>query len=163
MAFKRCIAYIDAANLHHATIGAGWKLDYQRLLIWLHDRYHIEEAYMFMGFIPKFTPLYEHLRYCGFSIIFRDVIRDKEGNPKGNCDGDLIVKVMRDVYEYRCDECIIVSSDGDFASLIEFLMEKKKLQMLLSPAVESKCSILLKRTSARISYLNDQRSNLEKR
>lgn len=163
MTSRRCIAYVDAANLHHATVGAGWMLDYERFFVWLQDKYRVEEAYLFIGFIEKFSALYEHLKKCGFFIVFRSVVRDHEGNPKGNCDGDLIVRAMRDVYEHRCDDCIIVSSDGDFVSLVEFLIEKDKLKTLLSPAIEQKCSILLKRTDAHISYLDDQRSILQKR
>lgn len=163
MPVKRCTAYIDAANLHHATSSSGWVLDYERFFVWLQEKYHIEEAYLFIGFIDKFVPLYQYLQQCGFLLVFRSVVRDGKGNPKGNCDGDLIVKVMRDVYEYRCDECVVVSNDGDFVSLAEFLIEKDKLRVILSPSTKDKCSVLLKRTGARISYLNDQRSILEKR
>jgi len=41
------------------------------------------------------------------------------------------------------------------------LKEKEKLLVILSPGTEEKCSILLKRTGAKIVYLNDKRSILE--
>ncbi|MBU1045921.1 hypothetical protein KJ616_02235 [Patescibacteria group bacterium] len=41
------------------------------------------------------------------------------------------------------------------------LHEKDKLLGILSPAPKEKCSILLKRTGAKISYINDQRSILK--
>lgn len=63
-------------------------------------------------------------------------------------------------YELSDDKAIIVSSDGDYAGLIKFLLEKNKLAAILSPANVKKCSILLKRTGAVISYINDQRSIL---
>jgi hypothetical protein len=40
-------------------------------------------------------------------------------------------------------------------------LEKNKLLSILSPSNAYRCSILLKRTEAKISYINDQRSNLE--
>ena len=45
--------------------------------------------------------------------------------------------------------------------MIKFLQEKNKLHVILSPREEKNCSILLKRTGAKISYINDQKSLLE--
>lgn len=56
---------------------------------------------------------------------------------------------------------VLVTSDGDYAGLVKFLQEKKKLLSILSPRNSDKCSILLKRTNARISYIDDQKSLLE--
>jgi len=50
--------------------------------------------------------------------------------------------------------------DGDYASLVKFLQEKEKLSHILSPRSADKCSMLLKRTNAPISYLDDQKSIL---
>lgn len=49
----------------------------------------------------------------------------------------------------------------DGANLVKFLLERNQLEVILSPSFDKKCSILLKKTNARISYLNDQRSILE--
>ena len=88
------------------------------------------------------------------------VIYDGLGKPKGNCDADLVLQAARDTYEQKFDKTIIVASDGDYAGLVAFLMEKQKLIAVISPSNEKKCSILLKRTGAKIGYLNDQRSIL---
>jgi hypothetical protein len=56
---------------------------------------------------------------------------------------------------------LIVSSDGDYASLTEFLHKQNKLLGILSPAPKEKCPILLKRINAKIFYINDKRSILE--
>jgi len=63
--------------------------------------------------------------------------------------------------ENKFNRAIIVSSDGDYAGLIKFLQEKDKLKIILSPSIQKKCSILLKRTSAPIAYLNDKRLILQ--
>ncbi len=47
--------------------------------------------------------------------------------------------------------------------LVKFLKERSKLKVILSPHTKEKCSILLKRTNAAITYLNDVRSFLEQR
>lgn len=157
---KNNVAYIDGANLHKGSELLGWRLDYRRLRIWLSDKYHVHQAYLFLGYISKYKSLYIRLQEAGFTLVFKDVIYDGNGKVKGNCDADLVVRVMRDVYEHTFDEVIIVSSDGDYAGLVGFLLEKKKLKTILSPAISSRCSILLKRTGASIAYINDQQSIL---
>jgi len=139
----------------------GWKLDYKKFRVWLTDKFSINRAYIFLGNIPKYSNLYAHLQECGYTLIFKEVVYDGDGKAKGNCDADLVLKTVQEYYETGYDHALIVSSDGDYASLVVFLMKKNKLKAILSPANEKKCSVLLKRTGAKISYINDQRSNLE--
>jgi len=88
------------------------------------------------------------------------VVYGEDGRPKGNCDADFVLQTTKDYYENNCERAVIVSSDGDYASLVKFLIDNKRLLVVLSPARKEKCSILLKRTGATISYINDQRSIL---
>jgi len=156
------IAYIDAANLDKALkLSLHWKLDYRKLRVWLSDKYAVQRAYLFIGLIPKYKDLYTYLQEAGFTLIFKDVLVDKFGKTKGNCDSDLIMQASADLYEGDLDQAILVASDGDYAPLVKVLIAKGKLRTVLSPAPVQKCSILLKRTNAPIAYLNDQRSHLE--
>ena len=155
------IAYIDGANLHQGIATLGWKLDYARFRIWLSDKYRVSRAYLFIGLIPKYKDLYTYLQESGFTLVFKEVVYDGEGKPKGNCDADLITQAMRDSYEGLATKAILVASDGDYTPRVKFWQEKKQLEVILSPASEKKFSILLKRTDARISYINDQRSILK--
>ncbi len=153
-------AFIDGANLHRGIKSLDWKLDYKRFRIWLKEKYAVDKAYVFIGLIPKNKDLYTYLQECGFTLIFKEVVYDVDGKAKGNCDADLVLKVTQDVYENLFNKALIVSSDGDYSGLVKFLISKNKLEGILSPSTEKKCSILLKRTDARISYINDQRSIL---
>lgn len=154
-------AYIDGANLHKAVTSLGWRLDYARFRTWLEEKYDIEKAYLFIGLIPGFTDLYKYLQESGFILVYKEVIYDKEGKPKGNCDADLVLQVVCDTYENKYTKAVLVSSDGDYAGVVKFLQGRTKITVLLSPAKQEKCSILLKRTNVAISYLSDQRSLLE--
>lgn len=147
-------AYIDGANLHRGIAGFGWKLDYKRFRVWLTEKYSVKNAYIFIGLIPKYNDLYARLQECGFMLVFKEVVYDGNGKPKGNCDADLVLHAVRDTYENKFDRAIIVSSDGDYACLIKFLQEKNKLKTILSPNDPRECSILLKRTNAPITYLS---------
>lgn len=154
-------AYIDEANLHNSLKDLDWELDYARFQIWLQEKFGVKEAYIFIGFIPRFANRYDYFRECGFIVIFKDVLYTREGRVKGNCDAELVLQVVRGVYEKSFANALIVSSDGDFACLITFLQEKERLEGILSPNGSDKCSILLKRTNAPISYLLDQKEILQ--
>jgi len=158
---KNNIAYIDAANLHNGISSLGWKLDYHRFRIWLRDKYDVQIAYLFIGLIPKNKDLYAYLQKCGFTLIFKEVVYDGAGKAKGNCDADLVLQATQDAYETDFDQTLLVTSDGDYAPLVHFLMNRNKMKAVLSPSTPSKCSILLKRTNVRIAYMNDQRTLLE--
>lgn len=154
-------AYIDGANLHKGVADSAWRLDYRRFRVWLSEKYGVRTAYLFIGLIPKYKELYTYLQECGFTLIFKEVVYDGEGKPKGNCDADLVLHVIRNAYEKKFDRALLVTSDGDYAGLTAFLREKERLLAILSPSTSEKCSVLLKRTGAKIAYLNDQRSILE--
>ena len=155
------IAYIDATNLDKALRNQlKWQMDYKRFRIWLKEKYKVEKAYIFIGLIPKYKDIYTYLQGCGFELAFKDVVY-AGGKPKGNCDSDLLMKASSDFYEGDLNKAVVVASDGDYAPLIKVLHSRSRLEVILSPSIAKKCSILLKRTGAPISYINDQRSNLE--
>jgi len=155
------IAYIDAANVDKALkLTLQWKLDYARFRVWLREKYKVERAYIFIGLVPKYKNLYTYLQECGFELAFKDVLYH-QGNPKGNCDSDLLMKASQDLYEGDLHKAVLVASDGDYAPLVKVLKDKDRLEVILSPALPEKVSLLLKRTGADIAYIHDQRSILE--
>ncbi len=153
-------AYIDGANLHKGMDELGWELDYKRFRVWLLEKYKIRTAYVFIGLIPKYKELYQYLQECGFILVFKEVIYDKEGKAKGNCDADLVLRLTCDAYEKKFDRALLVTSDGDYAGLVSFLLKRDEFSIILSSHPKNKCSILLKRTGAKIAYINDQRAHL---
>ncbi len=156
------VAYIDGANLHLGVSSADWKLDYKKFRVWLQDKFHVTDAYIFLGNIPKYSNMYNYFLSCGFKIIFKQVVYDNEGKAKGNCDADLVLNSVIGFYEKTYDKMLLVSSDGDYASLVEFINENKRFAGILSPSNASRCSILLKRTNTKIFYLDDQKHLLKK-
>ena len=157
---KNNFAYIDGNNLYRGVNNSGWKLDFCRFRQWLSDKYGITRAYYFIGLIPKEKDLYASLQKAGYTLIFKEVVYNGSGCPKGNCDADLVLQSVIDAYENSCDKQILVTSDGDYAGLIKFLQEKEKFQTVLSPSESNKCSILIKRTNVPIVYLNDIKNKI---
>lgn len=158
---KNNFAYIDGANLYKGTESLSWEFDYKRFRTWLREKYGAEQAYIFLGLVPKYKDLYTRLQELGYTLVFKEVIFDGEGKAKGNCDADLVVRAMQDAYENKFTKAILVSSDGDFAPLVKFLISKGKMEVILSPYETKKCSVLLKRTGVKIAYIADQQSILE--
>jgi len=156
-------AYIDGANLDKAMKDLGWFLDYRRFRIWLLEKYDVKRAYIFIGMIPKYKNIYKYLQESGFTLVFKEVVYDGDGKPKGNCDADFVLQSTSDFYENNFNKAVIISSDGDYSGLVKFLMERDRIEVLLSPSIPKKCSILLKRTGVKISYINDQKIKLELR
>lgn len=157
---KTNAAYIDGANLHNGSRRLGWNFDYARFRVWLKEKYAVDQAYLFIGFVSKYKDLYKRLQEQGYTLVFREVIYDAQGKAKGNCDADLVVAAMRDAYEGKFDAVVLVSSDGDYAPLVKFLIEQEKMECIISPYRTEQCSVLLKRTGAKIAYITDQKTIL---
>lgn len=155
-------AYIDGANLYKGIGELGWRLDYTRFRIWLKEKYGVVHAYLFLGLIPKNKVLYTRLQEAGFTLVFKETTYDTNGKAKGNCDADLVLRAVSDFYENKFDWAIIVSGDGDFASLVQFLKDKNKLGAVLAMD-NKKCSILLKRTGVKITYLKEFKNQLSQK
>ena len=157
------VAYIDGANLHKGIESLDWEFDYGRFRIWLKEKFGVEQAYLFLGLIPKYKDLYTKLQGQGYILVFKEVIFDGNGKAKGNCDADIVVHAMQNAYENKFKKAILVSSDGDYAPLVKFLKEKNKIEFLLSPYETKRCSVLLKRTGVKISYIAEQKNILKKK
>lgn len=123
-------AFIDAQNLYLNVKTQGWTLDFGRFRVYLKEKYHVSRAYIFIGYKNENISIYKEFERSGYVCIFRPVIR-YEGGVKGNCDAELVLQVMIDYPNY--DNAIIVSGDGDFYSLIKYLLFKNKLKVVLIP------------------------------
>ena len=59
------------------------------------------------------------------------------------------------------DKAVIISGDGDFRCLVEYLIKKNKFKKIFIPDQE-RCSILLKRfPSEYLAFISDLRKRLE--
>lgn len=160
---RKNAAYIDGANLHNGIKSLPWNFDYGRFRVWLREKYMVEQAYLFIGMMPKYAELYTRLQKLGYTLVFKDVIYDNTGKAKGNCDADIVVAAMQDAYENKFDNAVLVSSDGDYAPLVKFMIAKEKMLTVISPYETQRCSVLLKRTGVKISYITDQKTILQNR
>lgn len=137
-------AFIDSQNLNVGTQKFGWKMNWARFREWLRTEYNVEKAFMFIGYIPGNEALYDQMHDAGFMVVLKptfDLSRVKteeqqkqqdERPVKGNIDADLVLWAMKEMSNYQ--QAIIVSGDGDFFSLVEYLAGKKRLLHVMTPS-----------------------------
>ncbi len=173
-------AFIDSQNLNVGVQKYGWKMDWVKFRKFLSDKYGVTKAFMFIGYVPEFENMYQQLHEAGYMIVLKPTydmtrprpeekvapkedkpidspIKEEEKRPvKGNVDADLVLWVMKE--QPRYDKAVIVSGDGDFYSLVEYLDEQKKLLKILAP--NAQYSGLFNRYESYIERLDKSRKEL---
>jgi uncharacterized LabA/DUF88 family protein len=153
--------YIDGNNLYRGAKELGFDIDYRKFRGWLRQKYNTSNVYLFIGLVPDRIKFYEHLQESGYILIFKQTI-SVDGKVKGNCDAELVLKATSDFYTKAFDKCLLITGDGDFGCLVEFLSTNSVLGGVVAPN-EKKCSILLKNKNIEITFLNDQYHKFSKR
>ncbi len=151
-------AFIDSNNLYLAIKELGWSLDYDRFRKYLKEKYHVSKAYMFIGFVEKHKDLYKSLQEKGYILIFKPTLVYKDGSTKGNCDAELVLQAMIDFNNY--DKAVIVTGDGDFFCLVDYLIKQKKLNKLLVPNLRKYSALLKKIPSEYLAFVSDLKSKV---
>lgn len=152
-------AFIDSQNLNLGVKSQGWKLDFARFRVYLQDKYNVTQALLFIGYIPKNRKLYTFLKKAGYTIIYKPVIESTQAKTKGNVDAELVLHTMLHYSKYN--KAIIVSGDGDFHCLVEYLKKEKKLKKIIVP--NKKYSSLLRKFGQYIVNIDLFRNKLQKK
>jgi uncharacterized LabA/DUF88 family protein len=159
---KEIYAFIDSQNLNLGVRSQGWILDFRKFRKFLRDQYGVSKAYLFIGYIPENRSLYSRLRSYGYILVFKPTLNVKKGKgvkTKGNVDAELVLYAVDKIECY--DGAVIVSGDGDFYCLIEYLKRKKKLVKVIAP--NRKYSSLLRKFSRSILLTSSIRKKVERK
>jgi uncharacterized LabA/DUF88 family protein len=159
-------AFIDSQNLNLGTgkdlfnakgkkIYKGWHLDFKKFRIYLADKFRVSKAFLFIGYIKGNEKMYDQLKSFGYDLVFKPTTKDGLGKPKGNIDAELVLHSAAIEYKYY-DKAVIVSGDGDFRCLYEYLIENKKLSKIIIPNRLSESSLLRKFHDYKIFLIRDQ-------
>lgn len=152
-------AFIDSQNVNLSIRDLGWRMDWARFRVYLREKYGVEKAFIFIGYIAGNEALYKKLQNDGFLCVFKPTLGYKDGTTKGNVDAELVLHTMIEYPNFT--KAVIISGDGDFYCLAEFLIGKEKLEALLIPN-SRKFSALLKFKICRpyLRFLNEQKEKL---
>lgn len=165
-------AFIDSQNLNLGIQRMGWKMDWRKFRQFLHDTYNVTHAYMFIGYMSDNEELYNYMHELGFLVVLKPTVdisasiedgqkpqadgSDAKPTIKGNVDAELVLYAMKEINNYS--KAIVVSGDGDFFSLIEYLQQQNKLGAILTPNWQY--SSLLKAFEPSIVRLDQKRKQL---
>lgn len=153
-------AFIDSQNLNLGVQASGWKLDFGKFRLYLKNKYHVERAYLFIGQVEGNESLYSDLQEMGYILVFKPATQYMASGKltvKGNVDAELVLYAAAKLYN-KYDEAIIVTGDGDFFCLVEYLEEKGKLLHLMTP--NGRYSKLLKKYSSYIVIVGRLKKSL---
>jgi uncharacterized LabA/DUF88 family protein len=153
-------AFIDSQNLNLSIRDLGWILDFQRFRRHLLETFGVTKAFLFIGYVPGNQQLYTSLQKCGFILVFKPTLILPSGKVKGNVDAELVLHTMIEYENY--EKALIVTGDGDFHCLVEYLIKQDKLLKLIIPN-RYKYSSLLRKFMPYILFMNEMKPKLEMR
>lgn len=158
---KGVYAFIDSQNLNLGTQKMGWKMDWSKLYQYLQKEHGVTRAYLFIGYMSEHEEMYNTLHELGYLVVLKPTVvmndsqqpvdtntqpkqqtdlknQNHKDQPevtkravKGNVDAELVLYAMKELPNYS--KAIIVSGDGDFYCLAEYLASKDRLKHIMTP------------------------------
>lgn len=136
-------------------------LDLLKLIQHLKDVYRPEKIIYFSADFSFMKEEFLDLENLGVEMIYKKIYSENN-KTKANCDVEISSLITNDVDFNNVDKVILLSGDGDFAYILDFVNKQNKgIQVVAFDPVS--CSRVLKwRGFAKISYLIDKANLLKK-
>ncbi len=107
---QKVYAFIDSNNLYQGIKNnkpkykyVGWKLDFKKFIVYLKNKYGVQKAFLFIGYMKENEEMYTKLRKYGYTLIFKPTItyieRGRKRKTKGNVDAELVLHTMIEINE----------------------------------------------------------------
>ncbi len=157
----RNLAFIDGQNLHMGTAKRKkdpWHIDLARFLVYLKEKYNVDEAYYFLGYVQEENQeLYDEIQKAGFILKFREHNPAMIGKKKGNVDSDIIFHIMKKMYKKEdFEKIVLVSGDGDYKLVVDFMIEEKRFVKILFPDLDRASSLYKKLSNKYFANLDNK-------
>jgi uncharacterized LabA/DUF88 family protein len=156
-------AYIDGQNLYLGTKGlseGAWKVDLKKFRVYLREKYGVEKAFYYLGYVQdgvEIEGLYEAIQSAGFILVFRQHNAAMVGTKKGNVDSDIIFSIMKRLYSKdEFDKIVLVSGDGDYKMVVDFLIDEGRFEKILFPNRQYRSSLYKQIGAPYFAYLDDK-------
>ena len=74
------------------------------------------------------------MQKAGFIVLFKEHNSALKGTKKGNVDTDIIFEIMKNLMDNKnFNKIILVSGDGDYKKVVDYLVKKNKFKKILFP------------------------------
>ncbi len=152
-----------------AKCAPSWRIDLARFRVYLERKYGVGKAFYYLGYIEdskRAEELYEEIQSAGFILVFRQHTSAMLGKKKGNVDSDIILSIMRRLYKREdFGKVVLVSGDGDYKGLVDFLIEEDRFAKILFPNRQFASSLYKTIGAPYFAHLSDPgvRAKIEKK
>lgn len=120
--------------------------------MYLKENHGVSKAFLFLGRVEKYQKMYDFFGRAGYTCVFKPTLPLKDGNTKGNVDAELVLHTMIEFKNFN--GAVIVSGDGDFYCLVDYLRKQNKLKQLLIPNENCYSSLLNQTDESERKYLS---------
>ncbi len=150
-------------NLSNCTCGFAWEVDLVKFRVYLRENYNVSEAYYVLGYLKDTNQdLYNKIQKAGFIIVFKEHSGLLKSKKKGNVDADIIFEVMKNLLDNQgFSKVLLVSGDGDYKKLVNYLITKGKFEKILFPNKKFASSLYNVFGSERFDYLENIRTYID--
>ncbi|MEK7134301.1 MAG: NYN domain-containing protein [Patescibacteria group bacterium] len=154
---KTNLAFVDGQNLYLGTKEENWIVNLAKFRIYLKDKYAVSEAYYFLGYVNNDNEdLYNEIQKAGFIVVFKEHTSKLLAKKKGNVDTDIVFEIMKNLVDnHEFNKIILVSGDGDYKKLVDYLIGKDKFKKILFPNKKFASSLYKKLGSEFFDYLGN--------
>lgn len=155
---------LKAMRLSDCQCSIAWEINFKKFRIYLKENYNVSEAYYFIGFLKENNnDLYNNLQKAGFIVQFKEHKQTFASKKKGNVDTDIVFEVMKKLLENQeeFDKIVLVSGDGDYKKLVDYLILKNKFKKILFPNRKFASSLYDELGSEMFDYLDGLKTYIE--
>lgn len=139
---ERVAVFIDGPNIYGTCRALDMRIDYKRLL----DFFESEYDYLLRAFyytpvlgnneVDKKRSILDFISYNGYSLVTREskeIVRADDSRVfRGSTDMDLVVGIMKMVNTGKVDHIVLMSGNGDFIPVIEYVKDMGILVTVIS-------------------------------
>ena len=157
-------AFIDASNIIYGSARHGWKMDFEKLMTYLRNRFLVQRVFYYAGLDKsnkKQIAFYKKIEQFGYEMRLVPVKRFKDGSKKADVDSRLTFEAMRDIDNYS--SAVFMTGDGDYYWLFAHLLAKKKWGIRLIAHSKSTARELKQLFGGHFTDLSRLRNELERK
>ena len=153
---KRIGVFIDVQNVYlttQAVFGQG-RINFARLRDYFEDGESVVTLSAFTCYDPNNDAQRSFLNalgLLGYRVISKPIRKLPDGSTKANMDLDMAIEILSQ--SDHLDEVVLISGDGDFKSLVDFLTSRGRVVHVMGPE---------KLTSPELIQASHRFSNLHK-
>lgn len=148
------ILYIDAANLIMTCRDLKLQYDIKFLLKYLKDRYRLTHCIYFTAKLTSLTQDYELLQSLGIEVVFKKIYYEGD-RAKANCDVQIANRITADVLGDEVDKVFLLSGDGDFAALLDYVKDKNKVAHVIGVTKYKTSKLLKEKRKFNVSFIDE--------